>query len=602
MGTKWIWVALGCLLASLAWGDIRIDGERGSYPFVGEASFWEDEHRSLTLAQLRAGADVHWQPLRDPSPNFSFSSSRYGLHFPLHNVTGEPQALVLDMAQPLQDYLTVTLVDARGEVVAEWQTGDRLPADSRALAYRGFAFPLPLAPNQRYDLYVQLDSHDGLYDAIPLRLMDEEAFYNYRQRENFGFGFYYGAIVILLLYNLVVGVSLKSRSFLLYSLYLTCFLVWNFIFRGYSVFTPLGQWSVINNQLVAVASVALFASLVAFTSVFLELKRRSPRYRQLLLVACALLLIPLLQSLLGFYASTFAVLIPLAVIILVLVLAVALQQSLAGRRSARIFLLAWSLLIASALAYYARVFGWLPSTWLTENALNIGSLIEVWVLALALADRIKRLERERRRNEQYMLVRERELSDSLQARVDEKTRELRALNERLAEESITDALTGLRNRRSFYETMTSELKHSDRAGQLLAFLLIDIDYFKRYNDDYGHQAGDAVLKHFGEQLLCNWQRDTDSVFRLGGEEFGIVLSGVSESDVRAKLDELRQRLSRLELDQGGPLTVSVGGVLVSPGVLPSPNTVYARADQALYSSKDQGRDRVNLVNLGAISQ
>jgi diguanylate cyclase (GGDEF)-like protein/PAS domain S-box-containing protein len=156
----------------------------------------------------------------------------------------------------------------------------------------------------------------------------------------------------------------------------------------------------------------------------------------------------------------------------------------------------------------------------------------------------------------------------------------------------TDGLTGLWNRRYFVELFERELSRAEREGSDLSLLMLDIDHFKSVNDEYGHAAGDAVLigmaAHLGAQL-----RQVDIVGRLGGEEFGIGLPGISLEEAALVADRLRREIENLDFEIGEELvrcSVSMGVVVWS--CRESFDTVLARADAALYEAKTGGRNRV----------
>ncbi len=572
-------------------------GTSGNPPIEASYYLLEDPGQDLTIQQVRQRPVADWQPLVNLAPNFSFSNSRYWIKLELTNKGEEPRQLVLDLEQPLQDYIDAWYISSAGDVLDYWQTGDRRPAEARPLAYRGFAFPLQIPGHDARTLYLGLDTHDGLYDSLPLSLTSYLEFHNKRQIENLWFGFCYGAIVVLLLYNLIIGLVTRSGNFLSYSLYLAMFLLWNLPFRGYASYfsLPGGTWW--NNAAVGVFSVCLFLTLNAFTLRFLQLTHNAPWLRKGLLLACGLMLYPLWLAITGVYSTTFAVLIPIAMINMVLILLAATRLSLQGNRSARIFLLAWTLLILSAFAYYARVLDLLPSTWLTENALNIGSLVEMLVLALALADRIKQLERQQLEDKTSLIRRERELKEELQKQVDQQTRELREVNRRLAQDSVTDSLTGLLNRRTFLESLGNQLKHGNRTGCKTALIVLDIDHFKKVNDLYGHPEGDRVLQQVATLIRKHWQRTTDQLYRLGGEEFGIVVSGTPAAYLRDKLSSLSSSLSESLTGPAGErgLTVSAGVAIIPPDEQLSAEQVYSLADKALYESKVAGRNTCRFI-------
>ncbi len=159
---------------------------------------------------------------------------------------------------------------------------------------------------------------------------------------------------------------------------------------------------------------------------------------------------------------------------------------------------------------------------------------------------------------------------------------------RLAEEARTDSLTGLLNRRGFEERATLELAHARREERVVAVVIFDIDYFKRINDEWGHEVGDRVLMRIG-QMLARESRDIDVTARFGGEEFVVLLPGCSSADAERFADRVRSVLDAEE--PGGLPTVRMSAGVLAAIAPPSVEVMLHGADSALYSAKRAGRDR-----------
>lgn len=168
------------------------------------------------------------------------------------------------------------------------------------------------------------------------------------------------------------------------------------------------------------------------------------------------------------------------------------------------------------------------------------------------------------------------------------------LREKLQEQAIRDPLTGLFNRRFLDEVLARELKMALRDNKTFCVAMIDIDFFKKFNDTYGHEAGDEVLKYLGSTLLTLF-RDSDFAARFGGEEFILILHDTSLQSARLRLDRLREQITAAQLYyQGKPLdhvSVSIGLAEVPMHGVTQDEIIRA-ADQALYSAKQSGRDQV----------
>jgi diguanylate cyclase (GGDEF)-like protein/PAS domain S-box-containing protein len=173
------------------------------------------------------------------------------------------------------------------------------------------------------------------------------------------------------------------------------------------------------------------------------------------------------------------------------------------------------------------------------------------------------------------------------------------LREALRAQSVRDALTGLYNRRYLEEVLAREVRRAARGAQSLGIIMIDLDHFKNFNDTYGHDAGDAVLRETGSALAKSIRAE-DFVCRFGGEEFVVILPTADLEATSARAERLRVKMRELTvLHQGksmGMLTISVG-VAVFPEHGTSPKELMAAADAALYGAKHNGRDQVVVASL-----
>lgn len=176
------------------------------------------------------------------------------------------------------------------------------------------------------------------------------------------------------------------------------------------------------------------------------------------------------------------------------------------------------------------------------------------------------------------------------------------LREGLENQALKDHLTGLYNRRYLDDVLDKELHRVDRSGQNLSVFMIDIDHFKRYNDTYGHDGGDAVLKTIGD-LLNHWVREEDVVARTGGEEFVMVLPGANSDAALRRANDLRKTIEELDIihegQKLGRVTVSIGIAVYQDHALDKDGLMQA-ADKAMYVSKREGRNRVTLAHPPAL--
>jgi len=195
----------------------------------------------------------------------------------------------------------------------------------------------------------------------------------------------------------------------------------------------------------------------------------------------------------------------------------------------------------------------------------------------------------------HMAVRISKHTSELEARVTERTRELSDAYERIKNISITDPLTGCFNRRHMDEQLGNELARSNRYGYQMSLLMCDIDYFKRVNDAYGHQAGDHVLFEISSVLRKGLRKEIDWVARFGGEEFVLVLPETSLESAAILAERVRQAIEACPLTYMGKslqVTASFGLTSSSLDGNETIDTILSRVDGLLYQAKKAGRNRV----------
>jgi diguanylate cyclase (GGDEF)-like protein len=224
-------------------------------------------------------------------------------------------------------------------------------------------------------------------------------------------------------------------------------------------------------------------------------------------------------------------------------------------------------------------------TWWFRAGLLVAGLI---VLALAYRARVRILTRQRQ---------------NLRRLVRERTRQLEESNARLAALSTTDGLTGVLNRRGFDDALAVERDRAARENKVLALLLLDVDHFKRYNDHYGHPAGDACLRAIGAALAASARRAGDVVARYGGEEFALIATFTDDGANGAKVlgEAVCRAVAELELPHGGSphavVTVSIGIAVAGKGWRGETQQLLGVADEALYKAKRAGRNRFEVDHL-----
>ncbi|WP_161993219.1 GGDEF domain-containing protein [Lacisediminimonas profundi] len=252
----------------------------------------------------------------------------------------------------------------------------------------------------------------------------------------------------------------------------------------------------------------------------------------------------------------------------------------------------------ATLIFLARIVGTLTgqmelATFLANNQIQtltfLTAIIDLTLLSIGMVLMIH----ERAEHE---LFQNREILRQQNATLKDYSDELKDANRKLEALSITDGLTGLYNRRHFDEVLAAEWARARRAGEALVILMIDIDLFKRYNDCYGHQAGDDCLIKVAGALQGGARRSGDMSARYGGEEFVVIASDTDLVQAKVLGESLCQAVESMEIPHAqspfGKVTVSIGVAAMIPGGETSAEALVFSADEALYRAKNAGRNQV----------
>ncbi|HJP35850.1 MAG TPA: diguanylate cyclase, partial [Gammaproteobacteria bacterium] len=425
---------------------------------------------------------------------------------------------------------------------------------------------------------------EGSVEAT-FQLYEPGAFERRRGFENFLMGAFYGGILLLVFYNLFLYFSLRDTAYLFYVTYLASLLFVFAVLNGWAqyFFWPDSKHLKGCGLMISTNLSFFFATL--FTRNFLCTKRLTPRLDRFLLIMAGIYVLGFLLGLLNVYrASMYLTLGAASVFFLMPFIGVYIY--LRGYVPARIYAVAWTFVAIGASVYALRDSGVLPFSDLTSYGVQFGSWIEAALLSLALADRINLMRLE-------MAEAETKYTHRLEAEVTKRTGQLEEAVSGAEKMARTDVITGLGNRRVFYEKGAEEVRRARRYDKALTLVLLDIDEFKGINDTYGHAVGDAALAALGK-MIRQVARKTDITARIGGEEFALFLPETSLSEGIAIAERLRAEAADIAVHHGGSdidFTASFG-VAELKNEVTDLDELFSKADAALYRAKEGGRDRV----------
>lgn len=215
-------------------------------------------------------------------------------------------------------------------------------------------------------------------------------------------------------------------------------------------------------------------------------------------------------------------------------------------------------------------------------------------------DKIELVARIRAHSKSYLAQKQRDAAfkamQDLQAQLEESNKKLAESNSVLQRLSVLDGLTGIANRRHFDEMLDQEWKRASREKSQLSLVLLDIDFFKKYNDNYGHQGGDDCLRQVASALHNAMHRPGDFIARYGGEEFVAILPDTDSSGAATIAESMRASVEALNIAHAFSLatdhvTISLGVATIIPDSAQNPKELVETADGALYKAKEQGRNR-----------
>lgn len=596
----------GLLLLALP---VRAATEPVAVPQAGESlalgpyiEHLEDAEQNLTLADVLTRAD-DFSTNSSEVLNIGYTFAGHWVRFRLQNTGTEALTRYLEFRSLFVDRLHLYHPDGQNGY-DKVESGRLVPPSERPHASRNFVFPLTVPADSDQYYYLYMDSADTL--TIPLYLHTEAGLAQTELTSRSWLSFYHGLIVAMALFSLFLLVTLRDR---LYGYYIGLIVVHQGLFftvfngLGYSYFGLENPWW--SREAMSVLVSLSMWMIIQFGRVLLATREQQPHFDRVIVLLQHAALVIVAVSLFVDYAVSIRLVNPHAPLTGLVMWLVGWNSLRKGNPAARYFLIAWSMVIVGGLAYSLKSWGLLPSNLFTEHSWQIGAAIEAIFLSLAIADRIRSESRQRIRHQQEAqdaqaraLDIQRSANDMLEQSVKERTEELREANQKLQQLSDTDQLTDLSNRRSLDRYLTHTLVRAAVGKQPVAVLMIDIDHFKPVNDTHGHQVGDDSLREIAQRIQASSRWPADMVARYGGEEFCVVLPGTDQQTAMTVAQRIRKSvLSEPVATRAGPLelTVSLGVFAAIPSVDDSPDHFLEQADQALYRSKQEGRNRVTLV-------
>ena len=563
---------------------VLLEDRNSIYPLNSELEYLIDAEASLTALEA-----YNRSPEYQAFPRESLTIPRDGvlwLRFKVKN-EGSKESWIIENAMKIE--LMELFLRSEGFEKPLQMAGNKISFADRSLKTRNPVFELYVESGGYEEILIRLYDHQSA--SVRLELIEGTRFRDSYNRDTLLLGLVFGFFAALIIYNFLIYIFNKDWSYLLYSLYMGAFFLNQFaqerLFAQYiTPNQPYGFfWFILFGGTTAALGLEFFRS-------FIETRTSMPRLDKLMGLIRNTTVILVLSAF--FHAG------PVSADLLNIISLVAMALILTALviRIMKCDLLAL-VCLAGSLFYLAGTAAEIVVTLIPVsvnpfilNAQLYGALTQVLFLGFALGVKTSRL------RTQYNQIQQNYRED-LERNVALRTEELEALNHKLAEYVVSDALTGLYNRKEL-ERRTQELdpylqrKEDTKEHYCVSVAYLDLDNFKYYNDNFGHQYGDTLLQDVATVLRAN-TRPYDLLFRMGGDEFLIIMPEADLEEAGQIVERVRSSIEEASKNDPG-ISVSIG--LASSGSSPGASLMelVEIADRALLQSKRQGKNQVSLYS------
>ena len=436
---------------------ITLDASTSAITLSKDILYFADPSLEYTLTDIqyeeKRGVN-RWQKANGFIPNYGFTKAAYWVKVDLNNHTDQKD-WILHFEYPLMDVLQLYTPNAQNQYRLQYSTGDTYPFSQRPIKDRGFALPISITPQQTQSIYLRLQSRDSM--IISMSLLTPDAFRAEQQNESFWFGMYYGAVLIILLFNAYLYLILKDKNHLHYVAVLGCYALIELSLNGMGTVYFWGDFPEVAKRirpfaisLFALASFTLTKSFLGIKQVILGKMNLDPLFLGFIVL-----------TLVGAIIFPFTLSIQLSMMIAFITAPIMYGAGVytwqQGSRLGKYFTLGWSGLVLGGMVNVLRAFDILPVNFWTTYGAQLGSISTLLILNSALTDRMRLLQQENDKSQQLRLSQQEETNRLLDQKVRDRTEALLLKTEE-AERAKQQAETAVKAKSEFLANMSHEVR------------------------------------------------------------------------------------------------------------------------------------------------
>ncbi len=455
------------------------------------SDYYRSDSRSLNWQDIATLPDEQWQSLQQATPSLGFDSSIHWFRVQIQNTQIIEYHALLEIAYPVLDQLSVYLVSANGALMQQYELGDQQPFSARPILHRNFVVPLKLPVNDTVTLLVKVETESSV--QVPLILWQEEPFYENQQSYLVAQGLYFGAVLVMSIYNIFIFISVRHRAYVYYAISVlgVAGIMASINGLGYQYLWPNNPS--VNRWITPFCLSVFVGASAAFLNSLLYLDKNSPlAYRIMKSISFAyiglIIALPLVP-----YHVIIQVDVVLAMMAALLAMVIGIYMLLKGVRTARYYVMASGFLWFGGIIFSLNKFGVLPRDSFTEYAIQLTSTIEIIFLSFALGDRINQ-ERRQKYHAQQLALNNEKLARKEQERylqLEYKTQ----LEELEAQQKLIESRAESRAKSEFLAIMSHEIRTPMNGMLGMAELLKDAPLSPE------HRRFLSVLLSSGKSLL-----------------------------------------------------------------------------------------------------